>query len=110
MCRSLQKIVSISFLSLFLYFVTPIHLLHYFVSHTDTIHTRDTKGLHISEAHHHCCLLQLDQDLIKLQLNKFFLLATPYTMYEKPKTISLCKNSILQNIYNAISERAPPIA
>lgn len=108
MCRLLQKIVSISLLSLFLLFIVPTHLLHHFVSHTDTRHICETKGLHISNAHHHCSLLQIDQDINKLPFNLFFVLTVPCMMYEMSKPILLNKNCFLHKIENNISDRAPP--
>lgn len=56
-----KRILSFILLSVFLFYITPKELLHAFTHHTDTQHEPVKSGLQISNEHHHCELLKLDQ-------------------------------------------------
>ncbi len=105
-----KRIFSILLLGVFVLYSTPKELYHAFTHHTDTVHKLvcSKDGLQISNEHHHCELLKIDQQFSAATIQipfydfswkQFFFSIALKAMQEK------CLHS---NVYSCKQLRAPP--
>jgi len=92
-----KRICSVLLLVLFSWFVTPKEVLHAFSHHVDSEHTDTGHRLQFTKAHHHCALLQADQQFnaTGIELPQFLLnpqqppsSPKPLQIYQAPQGLS----------------------
>ena len=93
-----KRILSALLLILFSWLVTPKELWHVFTHHEDSRHTDTGHRLQFTKAHHHCSLLQADQQFIAagVEIPQYDLakvlppaVSKPESKYEAPLLLSI---------------------
>jgi hypothetical protein len=105
----LKRIVSFVFLLVFSIYITPKEIYHVFTHHIDTEHSLELNhGLQISNQHHHCELLKVDQHFTSSDVTiPFYEFYHTITFYEV-KNLCNSLSYILQGSYNTSPLRGPP--
>jgi hypothetical protein len=86
-----KRILALIFLGVFFLYITPKEVYHAFTHHNDSSHTTlsDKDGLQISNEHHHCELLKIDQSF------SAFNIEIPYHDFELKPAFYVSFNGLL---------------
>ncbi len=90
-------------------YVTPKEVFHAFTHHVDTEHTLGQEhGLHISNQHHHCELLKVDQQFTASDIEvPFYNFEKPHFYFFQQKKSIYITHSLNGNAIS-YSQRGPP--
>lgn len=106
----LKRIVSIVLLAVFVLYNIPKEIYHGWTHHNDTTHQRfGIKGkLHLSNQHHHCELLKIDQQFVSTDVHIPVYNFSNHLVYFIRYSLHAYHALLERTLYSAKQLRAPP--
>lgn len=95
---------------MFCFYITPKEVLHLFSHHEDSEHSILNKGVHFEKKHHHCSLLNIDQDFSSISFE------IPFYDFSKSALFFITfqksiRNDFISSFIVSIKQlRAPPFS